>query len=124
MEAGTDYFNQKLYEALQGRINEKYDDKTARKVTHAVHNCLVDALVADDNEILPDSLLVSDLNAESIDGLDIAFRLKYSLDIRFSKEGEQPLALAMLYRDGVMKASKEKTALDLAVEAYQLAMNR
>ncbi len=123
MEIDPDYFNQRLYEALQGRINGKYNEQTARRVTHAVHICLAYALGAEYDEILPDSLLVSDLNAESIDGLDIAFRLEHSLGIKFSREGEQPLALAMLYREGVMEASKEKTALDLAEEAYQLAMS-
>ena len=41
-----------------------------------VRTTLVDALNVDDNEVTPTSRLKGDLNAESIDFLDIVFRLE------------------------------------------------
>ena len=42
---------------------------------------LVDALGVDDEEITPDSTLVGDLGAESIDFLDIVYNLEKSFDV-------------------------------------------
>ncbi len=50
-------------------------------VDSAVKEAVVDALALDDDEVTPDSTLMDDLGAESIDLLDILFRIKRSTGI-------------------------------------------
>ena len=45
------------------------------EVFEKVRESLVDALGVDDDEVTPEATLVGDLGAESIDFLDIVFRL-------------------------------------------------
>jgi len=47
---------------------------------------LVDALGVDDDEVLPEATLMADLGAESIDFLDIVFRLEKAFDIKIERE--------------------------------------
>ena len=49
---------------------------TSDEVFAKVQEALVDALGVDDDEVTPDATLVGDLGAESIDFLDIVFRLE------------------------------------------------
>ena len=125
METATVYFNQALYEALRNEV-ANYDEKVGRKVVDAVHSSLVGALGAEDEEVLSESLLVSELLAESIDGLDIAFRIEKDLRIKYDRAN---LSIAMRFRnpedrDKPDKKLVEKTALDLAVEAYSMAVKK
>ncbi len=46
---------------------------------------LIDALGVDDDEVTPEAKLVGDLGAESIDYLDIVFRLEKSFDIKIPR---------------------------------------
>ena len=46
---------------------------------------LVDALGVDEEEVTPDATLVGDLGAESIDFLDIVFRLEKAFDIEMPR---------------------------------------
>ena len=48
----------------------------------AVQEVLVDALAVDDDEVTTDAKLVQDLGAESIDFLDITFRLEKAFSIK------------------------------------------
>ena len=50
-----------------------------------VQEALVDALGVDDDEVTDDAKLVEDLGAESIDFLDIVFRLEKSFDIKIPR---------------------------------------
>ena len=50
-----------------------------------VQTALVDALGVDDNEVTPDATLVGDLGAESIDFLDIVFRLEREFGIKIPR---------------------------------------
>jgi acyl carrier protein len=50
-----------------------------------VQETLVDALGVDDDEVTPEATLVGDLGAESIDFLDIVFRLEKSFDIKIPR---------------------------------------
>ncbi len=50
-----------------------------------VQEALVDALGVDDDEVTPDATLVGDLGAESIDFLDIVFRLEKAFDINIDR---------------------------------------
>ena len=55
------------------------DDEVFEKVREA----LVDALGVDEEEVVPEATMVGDLGAESIDFLDIVFRLKRPSTSRF-----------------------------------------
>lgn len=50
-----------------------------------VQEVLVDALGVDDDEVTPTATLTGDLGAESIDFLDIVFRLEKAFDIKISQ---------------------------------------
>ena len=50
-----------------------------------VQAALVDALGVDDDEVTPEATLVGDLGAESIDFLDIVFRLEKAFDIKIPR---------------------------------------
>jgi acyl carrier protein len=58
-----------------------YDDILAK-----VRTTLVDALNVDDNEVTPTARLKGDLNAESIDFLDIVFRLERQFNLKIPRE--------------------------------------
>jgi acyl carrier protein len=58
-----------------------YDEILAK-----VRTTLVDALNVDDNEVAPTSRLKGDLNAESIDFLDIVFRLERQFNLKIPRE--------------------------------------
>ena len=51
-----------------------------------VQEVLVDALGLDDDEVTPQATLMGDLGAESIDFLDIVFRLEKAFDIKIPRE--------------------------------------
>ena len=50
-----------------------------------IQTALVDALGVDDDEITPEATMVGDLGAESIDFLDIVFRLEKSFGIEIPR---------------------------------------
>ena len=50
-----------------------------------VREALVEALGVDDDEVTPEATLQGDLDAESIDFLDIVFRLEKSFDIKIER---------------------------------------
>lgn len=60
---------------------------TKDEVFDKVRDVLVDALGADDDEVVDDAKLVADLGAESIDFLDIVFRLEKAFGIKI-EQGE------------------------------------
>ncbi|WP_156725852.1 acyl carrier protein [Streptomyces apocyni] len=51
-------------------------------IVKAVTEAVIDALGAEDDEVVPEATLLDDLGAESIDLLDILFRLERSLGIK------------------------------------------
>jgi acyl carrier protein len=51
-----------------------------------VQEVLVDALGVDDDEVTPEATLMGDLGAESIDFLDIVFRLEKAFGIKIPRE--------------------------------------
>lgn len=55
------------------------------EVLKKVQTVLVDALGVDDDEVTPTSTLVGDLGAESIDFLDIVFRLEKAFGIKVNQ---------------------------------------
>lgn len=50
-----------------------------------VQEILMDALSVDDDEVTPEATLTGDLGAESIDFLDIVFRLEKTFDIKIPR---------------------------------------
>lgn len=51
------------------------------EVFEKVKEVLIDALSVDDDEVTPDATMVGDLGAESIDFLDIVFKLEKAFDL-------------------------------------------
>ena len=58
---------------------------TKDEVFGKVQSALVDALGVDEEEVTPEATLVGDLGAESIDFLDIVFRLEKSFGIEIPR---------------------------------------
>ncbi|MFC1764078.1 acyl carrier protein [Planctomycetota bacterium] len=59
---------------------------TREEVMEKVTEVLVDALGVDDDEVSGGATLMGDLGAESIDFLDIIFRLEKAFDIKIPRE--------------------------------------
>jgi acyl carrier protein len=55
------------------------------EIFEKVQETLVDALGVDDDEVTPEATLVGDLGAESIDFLDINFRLEKNFDLKIPR---------------------------------------
>src|SRR5437764_6543098 len=60
-------------------------DVTKDEVFKKVQTALVDALGVDEEEVTPTATMVGDLGAESIDFLDIVFRLEKAFDIKIPR---------------------------------------
>ena len=58
---------------------------THEEIYAKVKDVLVDALGVDDDEVTPTSVIKDDLGAESIDFLDIMFRLEKAFNIKIPK---------------------------------------
>jgi acyl carrier protein len=73
-----------------------------------VREALVDALGVDDDEVTPTATLQGDLDAESIDFLDIVFRLEKAFDIKIERGElfpEDILTDTDLVQDGKVNAA-------------------
>jgi len=58
---------------------------TKDEVFEKIQVALVEALGVDEDEVTPEATLVGDLGAESIDFLDIVFRLEKAFDIKIPR---------------------------------------
>ncbi len=58
---------------------------TSEEIFAKIRTALVEALGVDDDEVTPEARLVGDLGAESIDMLDIVFRLEKAFDIKIAR---------------------------------------
>ena len=58
---------------------------TETEVLEKVRETLVEALGVDEDEVTPEATLTGDLGAESIDFLDIVFRLEKAFDIKIPR---------------------------------------
>ena len=63
---------------------------TESEIFGKVSDCLIEALGVDDDEVTPEASLTGDLGAESIDFLDIVFRLEKSFGIKIPRGGLFP----------------------------------
>jgi len=82
------------------------DDK---KICEKVRMCIAQALGIDVEEVVPDAILFDDLGAESLDLLDIVFRLEKTFGIQIPRGGIQSSVIASegvkeedLVKDGVL----------------------
>jgi acyl carrier protein len=57
-----------------------------KEISQKVQEVLVDALGVDEEEVTPEATLMGDLGAESIDFLDIVFRLEKTFAIKVPRE--------------------------------------
>lgn len=77
------------------------------EVFEKVRTCLVDALGVDEEEVTPEATMVGDLGAESIDFLDIVFRLEKTFNIKIPRGElfpEDILSNAQYVQDGNVTA--------------------
>jgi acyl carrier protein len=78
---------------------------THDEVFSKVQAVLVDALGVDDDEVTGKAVIKDDLGAESIDFLDISFRLEKAFGIKIGKDEMMPAGVAndpTFSRDGVI----------------------
>ena len=76
---------------------------TQEEVFEKVKAALMDALQVDDDEVTADATMVGDLGAESIDFLDIVYKLERAFDIEIPREELFPddiLTSSELVQDG------------------------
>jgi acyl carrier protein len=81
---------------------------TQEEIFEKIRTSLVDALGVDDDEVTPEATLVGDLGAESIDFLDIVFRLEKAFKISIPRGElfpEDILTNAEFIKDGKMTPS-------------------
>jgi len=81
---------------------------TSEEVFAKVQEALVDALGVDDDEVTREATMVGDLGAESIDFLDIVFRLEKAFDIEIPRSElfpEDILTSAEYVQDGKVSAA-------------------
>ena len=90
---------------------------TKDEVFEKIQVALVDALGVDEDEVTPEATLVGDLGAESIDFLDIVFRLEKSFEIKIPR-GE-------LFPEDILTNSeyvKDGRVTDVGVQALRKRM--
>lgn len=76
---------------------------TKQEIFDKIKSCLVEALGVEDDEVTPDATLIGDLGAESIDFLDIVFRLEKAFNIKVPRGElfpEDILTNSQYVRDG------------------------
>lgn len=76
---------------------------TKQEVFEKIRTALVDALGVDEEEVTPEATMVGDLGAESIDFLDIVFRLEKAFNIEIPRSElfpEDILTNAEYVKDG------------------------
>ena len=81
---------------------------TKDEVFKKVQTALVDALGVDEEEVTPEATMVGDLGAESIDFLDIVFKLEKSFGIEIPRKELSPediLTNADYVQDGKVTAA-------------------
>ena len=59
---------------------------TREQILKEIQGVLIDALGVDDDEVTPKATLMADLGAESIDFLDIVFRMEKAFGIKIPRE--------------------------------------
>ena len=77
-----------------------------------VQEVLIDALGVDDDEVTNEATLMGDLGAESIDFLDIVFRLEKAFEIKIAREELFPVESLMNNPEFVNNGKLTETGLE------------
>ncbi len=81
------------------------------EIFQEVQEVMVDALGVDDDEVTPEATLMGDLGAESIDFLDIVFRLEKAFGIKIPREELFPAESLMNNPEFVKNGKLTETGL-------------
>ena len=81
------------------------------EIFQEVQEVMVDALGVDDDEVTPEATLMGDLGAESIDFLDIVFRLEKTFGIKIPREELFPAESLMNNPEFVKNGKLTETGL-------------
>ena len=81
------------------------------EVFQQVQEVLIEALGVDDDEVTDDATLMGDLGAESIDFLDIVFRLEKTFDVKIPREELFPAESLMNNPEYVSNGKLTETGL-------------
>lgn len=81
------------------------------EIFQEVQEVLVDALGVDNDEVMTDATLMGDLGAESIDFLDIVFRLEKAFEIKILREELFPAENLMSNPEFVSNGKLTETGL-------------
>ena len=95
------------------------DDNLDAKIWTVVHEVFQDALELDPEEVEFGSKVIAELEAESIDFLDIAFQLEKSFQIKIPRGGIEKAAREGTEGDGL---NADGTLTPTALEALKAAM--
>ena len=96
---------------------------TSEEIFEKVQASLVDALGVDDDEVVPSATIIGDLGAESIDFLDIVFRLEKAFEIKIPREelspddilsNEKYIAEGKVTAEGISELKKRMPWADLS----------
>jgi acyl carrier protein len=90
------------------------------KIFETVRSCFAEALGLDDDEVEYDSRVIDDLGAESLDLLDIVYRLERAFDIRIPRGGIEKVTREGLEKGEVYEQNGVLT--ELALEKLAAAM--
>ena len=82
------------------------------EIIQKVQEVLVDALVVDDDEVTMEATLMGDLGAESIDFLDIVFRLEKAFGIKIPREELFPAESLMNNQDFISNGKLTEAGLN------------
>lgn len=85
---------------------------TREKIIQEVQEVLIEALGVDDDEVKAEATLMGDLGAESIDFLDIVFRLEKAFEIKIAREELFPLENLMTNPEFVSDGKLTKKGLN------------
>jgi len=86
--------------------------RSREEILKEVQQVLVDALGVDDDEITTDATLMGDLGAESIDFLDIVFRLEKAFAIKIPREELFPAESLMNNPNFISNGKLTKSGLE------------
>jgi len=81
------------------------------EIFQEIQEVLIDALGVDDDEVTADATLMGDLGAESIDFLDIVFRLEKAFDVKIPREELFPIENIMSNQEFVKDGKLTKAGL-------------
>ncbi len=94
-------------------------DQAETTIWHGVRDAFAEALGLEDDEVALHHVIIGDLGAESLDFLDIAFRIERTFNIRIPRGGIQDAA-----RDGVNGEEYEVEGVltPVAIQSLQVAL--